>query len=73
MTHKVSLDTIHHVLGTSPSRVHSRAPPSLRGLREGEEIMATMRESGGWWWGRMIKTHEEGWFPPTYVDLKEAE
>lgn len=50
-------------------------PPSqdtqMLALRTGDEIVATGRDGGGWWYGRNVKTFEEGWFPPTFVRMKD--
>jgi len=39
-------------------------------LRTGDEIYATGQDGQGWWYGRK-RDGTEGWFPPSYVQLKE--
>jgi len=51
--------------------VHSHETQLLT-LREGDEIIATGRDVGGWWYGKNVKTNEEGWFPPSFVQPKAA-
>jgi len=40
-------------------------------LKVGDEIIATGRDEGGWWYGRKTADGKEGWFPPSYVQAKE--
>jgi len=40
-------------------------------LKVGDEIIATGRDEGGWWYGRKTADSKEGWFPPSYVQAKE--
>lgn len=39
-------------------------------LRPGDEISAIGQDGAGWWYGRKTDG-SEGWFPPSYVTLKE--
>merc|ERR1719163_2787601 len=39
-------------------------------LRTGDEVYATGQDGQGWWYGRK-RDGTEGWFPPSYVQLKE--
>lgn len=39
-------------------------------LRVGDEIVATGQDGQGWWYGKK-KDGSEGWFPPSYVQLRD--
>eukprot|EP00444_Apocalathium_aciculiferum_P073100 CAMPEP_0183574250 /NCGR_PEP_ID=MMETSP0371-20130417/132976_1 /TAXON_ID=268820 /ORGANISM="Peridinium aciculiferum, Strain PAER-2" /LENGTH=70 /DNA_ID=CAMNT_0025784301 /DNA_START=1 /DNA_END=213 /DNA_ORIENTATION=+ len=39
-------------------------------LRPGDEIVALGQDGQGWWYGRK-RDGSEGWFPPSYVQLKD--
>lgn len=41
-------------------------------LRAGDEIYATGQDGQGWWYGRK-RDGQEGWFPPSYVQLREEQ
>jgi hypothetical protein len=49
-------------------------PPShetaMLGLKAGDDIIVTGRDDQGWWYGRK-RDNTEGWFPPSYVQLKD--
>eukprot|EP00929_Paragymnodinium_shiwhaense_P006511 TRINITY_DN11001_c0_g1_i1.p1 TRINITY_DN11001_c0_g1~~TRINITY_DN11001_c0_g1_i1.p1 ORF type:complete len:604 (-),score=210.75 TRINITY_DN11001_c0_g1_i1:185-1996(-) len=40
-------------------------------LRIGDMIMATLQDEGGWWYGTKLEDGTEGWFPPSYVQVRE--
>merc|ERR1719326_1593980 len=39
-------------------------------IRTGDEVFATGQDGQGWWYGRK-RDGTEGWFPPSYVQLKD--
>jgi len=41
-------------------------------LQPGDEILALGQDGQGWWYGRKTDG-SEGWFPPSYVQLKEEQ
>jgi Ca2+-binding EF-hand superfamily protein len=49
-------------------------PPShetaMLALKAGDDIIVTGRDDQGWWYGRK-RDNTEGWFPPSYVQLKD--
>jgi len=49
-------------------------PPShetaMLKLIAGDDIIVTGRDDQGWWYGRK-RDNSEGWFPPSYVQLKD--
>jgi hypothetical protein len=49
-------------------------PPShetaMLALKAGDDIIVTGRDDQGWWYGRK-RDGVEGWFPPSYVQLKD--
>lgn len=51
-------------------------PPShqaqMLGLNVGEHVTVLGQDGRGWWYGRKSDTGAEGWFPPSYVQVKKA-
>merc|ERR1719482_391708 len=43
---------------------------AMLGLKAGDDIIVTGRDDQGWWYGRK-RDNSEGWFPPSYVQLKD--
>lgn len=40
-------------------------------LRPGDELLALGQDGAGWWYGKKVTDGTEGWFPPSYVQLKD--
>lgn len=52
-------------------------PPSTHAtqmlrLKVGEFVTIVGQDGRGWWYGRLVATGAEGWFPPSYVQVKPA-
>ena len=41
-------------------------------LRKGEEILVLVKENDNWWMGEQVRTKQEGYFPASYVQEKNA-
>lgn len=52
-----------------PPRSHET---QMLAFHTGEEVIATGQDGKGWWYGRK-RDGTEGWFPPSYVQLKKKE
>jgi len=42
-------------------------------LRIGDEVTPIGLDDGGWWFGRKLADGTEGWFPPSYMQLKHEQ
>merc|ERR1711879_424555 len=51
-------------------------PPShqtqMLRLRVGEQVTVLGQDGTGWWYGKKPDNGEEGWFPPSYLQVKAA-
>merc|ERR1719169_185116 len=52
-----------------PPRSHET---QMLAFHVGDEVIATGQDGKGWWYGRK-RDGTEGWFPPSYVQLKKKE
>jgi Ca2+-binding EF-hand superfamily protein len=52
-----------------PPRSHET---QMLAFHTGDEVIATGQDGKGWWYGRK-RDGTEGWFPPSYVQLKKKE
>lgn len=52
-----------------PPRSHSA---QMLRLLVGEHVIVLGQDGRGWWYGRKPDTGAEGWFPPSYVQVKPA-
>jgi Ca2+-binding EF-hand superfamily protein len=52
-----------------PPRSHET---QMLAFHAGDEVIATGQDGKGWWYGRK-RDGTEGWFPPSYVQLKKKE